>query len=246
MKRIGIALVAIGLLGGCGVLGIGGGKKPTTPTVGQRISVLGTEASIEVDPALAGVPINIPPAVTNPDWPQPGGNAAKSMIHVTLGTALGQAWRVSIGEGSSNKARLAASPVVGGGKIFTIDTLSVVRAISPENGATLWQAQMRGAGASEGTLFGGGVSYDNGRVYVTNGAGFAAALDAENGSSFWQVRPGGPLRGAPTLANDNVYVVSHDNQLYALNPADGALRWTGAGTLEIAGVFGSGAPAAAQ
>jgi outer membrane protein assembly factor BamB len=245
MKRIGMALAALALLGGCGVLG-GKGKKKTTPTVGQRISVLGTEASIEVDPALAGTPVVIPGAVTNADWAQPGGNAAHSMSHVTLGNALGLAWRVDIGTGSSDKARLGAAPVVGGGKVFTIDTQGVVRAFSPDNGATLWQTQVRGEDASAQTLFGGGVSYDNGRVYATNGAGYAAALDATNGSRIWQVRPGGPLRGAPTIANDNVYVVSQDNQLYALNPADGAQRWTGAGTLEIAGVFGSGAPAAAQ
>jgi outer membrane protein assembly factor BamB len=245
MKRILMALVAVSLLGGCGVLG-GKGKKRTTPTIGQRISVLGTEASIEVDPALAGVAVTIPAASTNAEWAQPGGNAAKSMGHLTIGSALGQAWRVDIGEGSSNKGGLGAAPVLGGGKIFTIDTQGVVRAFNPETGATLWQSQVRGEQASQATLFGGGVSYDNGRVYATNGAGYAAALDATNGGPIWQVRPGGPLRGAPTIANDNVYVVSQDNQLYALNPADGALRWTGSGTIEQAGVFGSAAPSAAQ
>ena len=244
MRHIVTAIAVIGLLGGCGALGKG--KKRTTPTVGQRISVLGTEASIEVDPALAGMPIVLPAAETNAEWAQPGGNAAKSMGHLTIGDALGQAWRVSIGEGSNAKARLGAAPVLGGGKIFVIDTRGVVKAISPANGSTLWETQVRGAGSSSATLFGGGVSYDNGRVYATNGAGYAAALDATNGASVWQVRPGGPLRGAPTIANDNIYVVSQDNQLYALNPADGALRWTGSGTIEVAGVFGSGAPAAAQ
>jgi outer membrane protein assembly factor BamB len=243
MKRIVTAVAIIGLLGGCSLLGKD--KKPTTPTVGTRISVLGGEVSVEVDPALAGVSVTLPGATTNAEWAQPGGNAAKSMGHLTLGTSLGQAWRVSIGEGSSPKARLGAGPVLGGGKIFTMDTQGNVRAISPENGATLWQTQVRGD-VSERVVFGGGVSYDNGRVYATNGGGFAAALNADTGASIWQVRPGGPLRGAPTIANDNVYVVSQDNQLYALNPADGALRWTGAGTVEIAGVFGSGAPAAAQ
>ena len=245
MKRIGMALAAIALLGGCSMIG-GKGKKKTTPTVGQRISVLGTEASIEVDPALAGTLVAIPGSAVNAEWAQPGGNAAKSMSHVALGNALGLAWRSDIGEGSSDKARLAAAPVVGGGRIYTIDTQGMVRAFNPESGALQWQTQVKGEDASDQTLFGGGVSYDNGRIYATNGAGYAAALDASNGTKVWQVRPGGPLRGAPTIANDNVYVVSQDNQLYALNPADGAQRWTGAGTLEIAGVFGSGAPAAAQ
>jgi outer membrane protein assembly factor BamB len=54
-----------------------------------------------------------------------------------------------------------------------------------------------------------------------NGIGNTAAFDAATGSQLWIVRPGGPLRGSPTIANDNVYVVSQDNQLFALNPADG-------------------------
>jgi outer membrane protein assembly factor BamB len=244
MNRAVILLAGVVLLGGCSILDKG--KKKTTPTIGERISVLSTEASIEVDPALAGTAVVLPAAATNADWAQPGGNAAKSMGHLTLGSALGQAWRASIGEGSGNKVQLAAAPVVADGKIFTIDTRAVVRAISPENGATLWQTQVRGENAPEAALFGGGVSFDNGRLYATNGAGYAAALDPGNGAIHWTVKPGGPLRGAPTIANDNVYVVSQDNQLYALNPATGATRWTGAAAAEIAGVFGNAAPAAAQ
>lgn len=244
MKRIATLFLAIGLLGGCGVLSKG--KKPVTPTVGQRIPVLARETVLEVDPALAGIAVTLPPATTNAEWTQSGGNAAKSMGHLTLGTTLGQAWRVTVGEGASNKGGLGSSPIVADGKVFTVDTHAVVRAVNAATGTTVWQTQVRGAAAPEGALFGGGASYDNGRVYVTNGVGDAAALDAKTGALVWRVRPGGPLRGAPTVANDNVYVVSQDNQLFALNPADGAVRWTGAGAVEIAGVFGAASPAAAS
>jgi outer membrane protein assembly factor BamB len=110
-------------------------------------------------------------------------------------------------------------------------------------GINWWTGESTGA---HGILFGGGVSYDNGRIYATSGLGDAAAYDAATGNELWRVRPGGPLRGAPTIANDNVYVISQDNQLYALNPADGTTRWTGTGTVELAGVFGVAAPAASQ
>ena len=244
MKRFVLALTALSLLGGCGVFGKD--KKKVSPTVGERIAVLAAEAEIEVDPALAGVPVTLPVAATNADWAQSGGSASKSLGHLTLGAAPAQAWRVSIGKGNNIDGQLASAPVVGGGRVYTIDTLARVTAFNPDTGAQLWRVQVRGEGASEGTLFGGGVSFDNNRVYVTNGAGFAAALDAATGATVWQVRLGGPLRGAPTVANELVYVMSQDNQLYALNPADGAIRWTGAAAAEIAGVFGTAAPAAAQ
>ena len=242
MKRSISALAALTLLGGCGI--IGGKEKPTTPTVGQRISVLGTESGVEVDPTLADVPVVIPGATTNTEWTQSGGNAAKSMGHLTLGTALGRAWMASIGEGSSNKGQLASAPVVADGKIYTIDTQAVVRAFRTSDGSPLWQTAVAGPERSQRALFGGGVSFADGRIYATNGTGYAAALDAETGALVWRVRPGGPLRGAPTVANENVYVVSQDNQLFALNPADGTTRWNGAGALELAGVFGTASPAA--
>lgn len=244
MKRMILAAAALGLLGGCGLFD--GDGKPTTPTVGKRIPVLTAETSIEVDPALADVAITLPPATANADWAQPGGNAAKAMGHVALGGSPARAWSVSIGEGSSKTARLAAAPVVANGKVFTIDSQATVRATSAANGGTVWQTRITGDGGNENALFGGGVSFADGRVYATNGLGFAAALDAETGAVIWKVRPGGPLRGAPTIANDNVYVVTQDNQLFALNPADGSVRWTEAGTVELAGVFGSATPAAAQ
>ncbi len=244
MKRLVFALCGLAMLSGCGALKLGK-DDPTTPTLGNRISVLSGEADIAVDPELASVTIALPAPVATRDWAQPGGNAAKNPGHVAIGDTLARAWSIDIGAGSTTKARLAAAPVVANGVVYTIDTASTVRALSAANGGQIWEAQVRGEGGAV-SLFGGGVSYDNGRVYVTNGLGYAAALDAQTGAAIWQVRPGGPLRGAPTIANDNVYVVSQDNQLYTLNPADGALRWTGTGTVELAGVFGVGAPAAAQ
>ena len=258
MKRLVCVLVAAGLVSGCGILG--GREKPKTPTVGERVSVLGGEASVEVDPALADVAITLPAAMPNTDWTQPGGSASKSLGHLALGGSPSRAWSAKIGRGSESRARLASAPVVADGRVYTIDTLAVIRAFDAGTGAQVWSAQVgkpedrRGGiswwnGESTGAfgiLFGGGVSYDNGRIYATSGLGDVAAYDATTGAEIWRVRPGGPMRGAPTIANDNVYVTSQDNQLYALNPADGSVRWTGSGTLETAGVFGTAAPAASQ
>lgn len=243
MKRIVLALVAVSLLAGCGVFRR---NRPNTPTVGTRIPVLGTEGQIVADPLLAAIPVTVPAPVANTDWAQPGGNASKTMSHVALGDAPRQVWSVSIGNGNSFRTRLVAEPVVADGKVFTIDTLARVRAFSLDSGAELWMHQVRGEHSPPEALFGGGVTYDNGRIYATNGAGDAAALDAATGAQLWMVKPGGPLRGAPTVANDTVYMLSQDSQLYALNAANGELRWQGAGSFELAGVFGSAAPAFAQ
>jgi outer membrane protein assembly factor BamB len=258
MKRVMAALTALILVSGCGIFG--GSKKPKTPTVGERIAVLSSEASIEIDPALSDVPVTVPGPVTNADWPQAGGSASKSLGHLTLGNELSRAWSVDAGHGSTSRVRLASGPVAGGGRIYLVDAMAVLRAISAANGRELWRKQVgdpkdtRGGMSlwtgelthDSGALFGGGVSYDSERVYASNGLGDIAAFNAATGEQIWKVRPGGPLRGAPTIANDNVYVVTQDNQLFALDPANGKVRWQQAGSLELAGVLGSASPAAAQ
>jgi outer membrane protein assembly factor BamB len=127
-----------------------------------------------------------------------------------------------------------------------MDAEATVRAFDAETGSELWSTTFGTEIDGEPALFGGGVSVSGDRLFVTNGVGYAGALNAADGSVIWKVRPGGPLRGGPTIANNNVYVLSQDNQIFALNPLDGEQRWTVSGTLEVSGVFGVAAPAAAQ
>jgi len=233
----------VALLSGCGIIN----KKPkATPTVGNRVSVLVNELDIAVDAETAAAAMTLPPANANADWGQSGGNPAKLVEHVALGTSLGQAWAVSIGEGSSNSRRLGGGPVVAGGKVYTVDTSGTARAFDATSGAILWSARFGEDKGNSALLYGGGVAVDGGRVYATNGLGFVAALDAATGAAVWTVRPGGALRGAPTVAGDSLYVISQDNQLYSLKTADGSTGWSSAAALEIAGVFGNGSPAIAR
>jgi outer membrane protein assembly factor BamB len=96
------------------------------------------------------------------------------------------------------------------------------------------------------SLYGGGIAYDSGRIFATNGLGYVSALAESTGGILWKVRPGGPLRGAPSVANGSIYVMSQDNQIYSLDEADGSTNWSQAAALEIAGVFGSASPALGQ
>ena len=168
------------------------------------------------------------------------------MGQVALGNALGRAFMVQAGRGSSLTARLAAAPIVAGGRVYVIDTLGSVRAFDARTGAQVWASQTPTEKGNSGELYGGGLAYDQGRIYATNGLGFVSALDERNGGMVWKVRPGGPLRGAPSIGNGAIYVISQDNQIYSLKEADGATNWSQPASLETAGVFGSASPAVGQ
>ena len=234
-------------LGACSTLGIGGGeKKKGTPTIGNRTPILSHIAGeVKADPALASVSVVLPPAQTNADWPQAGGNAAKAPGHVTLGAAPVRAWTASI-QGSNPRRRLASAPVIGAGSLFAVDTSGVVHAFDASTGARRWSHPIEVERELRNSAFGGGASFFDGKVYATNGAGDVVALDASTGAEVWRVKPAGPLRGAPTVAFNTIYVMTQDNQIHALNAADGSLLWQETAATGQSGVFGVAAPAAGQ
>lgn len=242
-----ILVSAVSLMSGCAAIkGIAGGPdKKSTPTVGNRIDILGTEADTNADINLAGLSVILPAPEINADWAQPGGNAAKSPGHVALGEGLTRAWSASVA-GATPRARLASAPVVSNGKLYIIDTEARVSAFDATNGAKLWSTMLDVDGDGRPSLFGGGVSAATDMVFATNGVGDVAAFKADTGALVWKKRPAGPLRGAPTISNGNVYVMTQDNQIYALQASDGEAQWNEAGPVGVSGIFGVAAPAAAQ
>src|SRR5205809_6860662 len=203
--RTAILIAALIAASGCSVLKH---KEKKTPVLGERIPVLTTQSDAQLDLATSAMPMSLPAAVTNAEWSQSGGNASKSMGQLALGTALGNAFTIQAGRGSSLTARLAATPIVANGRVYTIDTLGAVRAFDAQTGAMYWASQTPNDKGNEMSLYGGGIAYDSGRIFATNGLGYVSALAESTGGILWKVRPGGPLRGAPSVANGSIYVMS--------------------------------------
>ncbi len=232
-------------LGGCGIFG-GKDKAKTTPTIGDRTPILSKiEAGTKVDDSISLTTVVLPAPEVNPDFAQAGGTASKSYGHVALADSPRKAWTVGI-HGSSSRERLAASPVIGGGKLFAMDTDGTVHAFDAATGARAWQTSVKADKDNANSTFGGGAAFDEGVVYVTNGVGEVAALDAGNGEIKWRVKPAGPLRGSPTIAFGQVMVMTQDNQILTLNAPDGAVLWNANASVGQTNVFGVAAPAAGQ
>jgi outer membrane protein assembly factor BamB len=235
-----VMIAAMLAVSGCGIFK-GGGKK--TPTIGNRVPILVSENDAEVDKTLADVQVTLPAPTVNEAWAQPGGSPSKAMGHLALGESPVRLWSATI-DGGSNRQRLGAAPVIADGKLFVVDVDANVHAFTADGGSKLWTASLTQNDENRSARFGGGVSYDEGKVFATDGLGDVVALNAADGAVVWRAKPGGPLRGAPTVANGQVYVLSQDNQLFALTEAEGKVEWTQSASLETQGVFGVAAPAA--
>jgi len=209
---------------------------------GERISVLRLERTLEPDRRVADLQVRLPRPVAKPSWPQAGGSGSHVQHHIELPANLSEAWRTNIGEGSESTMRLLAPPIVAEGKVFVMDVESQVSAINAANGEVIWEYDPK-VPDDDDEAFGGGIAYANGILFVSTGFADVVSLDAETGKQRWRKRLSGPMRAAPSVADGRVFVLTIDNQLFALNGDTGEQLWSHAGFSEIAGLLGAASPA---
>ena len=238
------------LLGLCLALGLGGcdtvsdlfGSADEAPLEGDRLSVISLERQLEPDPDAALLTVRLPPPYVNEDWPQAGGYPHHAMHHLAAADVLAEAWRVRIGRGTDDDGPAMSTPVVAGGRVFTMDSRSLISAFDATTGARLWTADTRPEEDDEGA-FGGGLAAAGGWLFAATGLGHVLALDAETGAIQWRQPIGVPVRMSPVVSGDRVFAVSHDNRLWALDAGNGALLWSHTAIEESAGFPGGASPA---
>lgn len=211
------------------------------PLQGERISVMGEDRGLEADPRLSEMQIQLPPAVDNAAWPQPGGLPTHSMQHLAA-NGFAVAWRSSIGSGSGRSGRIASPPVVADGRVFAMDAGTKLTALDAASGSRLWTFDVEPEKDSAGGS-GGGVTYDRGKLFVGTGYAQVIALDAETGKEIWRQTLTAPLRTGPTVGAGRLFATTVDNQVHALDLATGRRQWAHSGITETAGFYGGSSPA---
>lgn len=198
-----------------------------------------TDAALEVTDAARA--ISLPAQIANTSAPQGTGTQSFRTDHASLGTALTPIWTVNIGAGDSRKHRINADPVVADGRVFTLDSLTTVSAVST-GGQVLWQADIRPDEADDDDATGGGLAVDAGRLFVTTGFGALTALDVETGRTLWSQDLNATASGRPTVFGDLVYLVAGDNTGWAIEKDTGRIAWTITASESVTNVLGAPAP----
>ena len=239
-KIIPIIFITI-ILNSCGSVSnfFGGEDIDKDRIQGDRISILSLEKNLSSDPQLRNSRVIIPTAVNNSSWSYPGGSIDNSLHNLEGPEYLKQISKFNIAKGSSKNAFLLSSPIIVDGKIYSLGSDSRVKSYDFKTKRRLWQKDMSVKKEQNKEGFGGGISYENGKIFVTNGFGNVLALDANSGEEIWKINIRIPIRSAPIAFDNMVYVISHDNQVFALNSQNGEVLWNHRGILESASVLSS-------
>lgn len=219
-----------------------GERFPVRASLVDSLPVEGEPAPVApAAPENQSVPITLPAQTNSGEWTHRAGNASHLMPHAALSAAPQRVWSANIGSGSSRKNRISAAPVVSGGRIFTMDSGTVVTSTSTA-GATLWSVDLTAAFDAGGDLSGGGLATSGERLFATTSYGEVVALESATGAVLWRQRVDAPVTGAPATDGDAVYVSGRDGSAWAISAATGKVIWQVVGTPGKTGYLGSAAP----
>jgi outer membrane protein assembly factor BamB len=241
-------------------------KEKQAPLPGRRIPVLPANEKIPGELADASAPIVLPQPVANEEWTQPGGTPSNVVGNLALSANPRETWRADAGSGSSGQGRIIASPIVAGGRVYTLDAEGTASAFQVAGGSKVWsqnlaptppQTAEAGGGFSsfstsslfslggggDGGGYGGGLAYDNGRLFGASGFGAVIALDPATGKRLWEKNLGAPVRSSPTAAGDRVFVLTTEGRVYCLSGIDGAELWSARGLPSQASLSLNASPA---
>jgi outer membrane protein assembly factor BamB len=147
------------------------------------------------------------------------------------------AWKFKTG------GRVISSPLVVGDVVYVGSTDGALYSVNRADGTQKWKFASRGPISSS-------PAFHNGTVFIASMDGLVYAVDAATGTSKWTFATKGERRftapgihgaiprtermpdpfdvftSSPAIANNTVYIGSGDQNVYALDAATGALKWT--------------------
>ncbi len=125
-----------------------------------------------------------------------------------------------------------SSPAIGlDGTIYVGSYDMNLYAVNPDDGESEWVEPFSSGGTisspaigPDGTIYVGVTILVDEDFYMETGK--ACAVSPDDGSEKWTFETEGAIHSSPAIGSDGtVYVGSEDGNLYALDPADGSLKW---------------------
>ncbi|NVD05998.1 outer membrane protein assembly factor BamB [Vibrio sp. JPW-9-11-11] len=131
-------------------------------------------------------------------------------------------WSNSVGNGVGQYYS-KLTPEYAYDKVFVASRDGMVKALDPQNGTLIWQADVEGDVSAR---LSGGITAGYGQIFIGSENGHVFAFDQETGELNWQAKVDGEVLAAP--ATDSNLVIIHTNKgiLLALDQVTGESKWT--------------------
>lgn len=177
------------------------------------------------------------------EWDFLNQNTKNKIPHAKISGWDKKSWDENVGKGISFDYVHLPSPVIHDDMIYTLDSQLRLTKTNKE-GDVIWDMYLRENGDMP-AVASVGLAYHKGLVYVVSGDGVVYAIQPE-GEIIWKKDTNKILRSSPVIYDNKLFVISANNELLALDIADGSVVWNYKNMETDTNLLGMGIPAIAN
>lgn len=233
MNKLSLKLALLLTITSCNHLPDWLGAAEDPPIPGERHSVMSLDNSMSPDESMKFEEVNLNPQSKNLANPQYGNHY--------LSGSLTEVDYVSAGDGAGDFFFLTSGPIFADNTIFVLDGSHTLRAFDL-NLKQIWKAKITAPQDKENYPV-GGIAAKDGVIYATTGFGDLVAVNLNDGSEIWRKNLEMPVRNAPVISGDKLFVITNNNDLFTFDRETGENLWRHNGVSETTKIYGSSAPA---
>ena len=174
-------------------------------------------------------------------WTQQHQNNRNHLYHFKSNPSLKLLKKVKLGDINFKNLQYIPPPVFLENVIYYCDNKFNIYAKSTDTGKLLWKTKLT-LEDSENFSFIGGISLSGDSVFITTGLGNIYKLNKRKGKIIWSKRFFMQFSRPPLVYKNKVFVISDDNQVFALNTNSGDTIWSHIGNIEEVSIIGGSKP----
>ena len=226
-------LILLYLLIGCSIF-----EEEEERLPGERISVFELDDKILLK---ANKRVEISEAVEISDWSQQHQNNQNHLFHFKSNKSLKPESKIRIGELTYDKIQHTVSPIIEKEFIYYCDKNFNLFSRNLETGKIKWKLKLDNE-KTESLAFVGGYSIDKDYLIVTTSLGNIYAINKISGKLIWLKSFLVQFSRPPLVSKNKIFVITDDNQTFALSLNGGDKIWSHSGNIEEISIIGGSKP----
>ena len=225
------------------VIIIGCSSNSNEKILSDRISLLSYSSELIVSANLNLSEINLSEPKEIYYWSQSGQNPQNNLPHILSNLKFENKQKIIKDTGDLINA---IQPVYYEGNLCNVSTKGIFRCISLKNDEVLFELDLKMENEESYDVLRGGLAYFDERIILVDGYGQIKVINTADGNIIWQKNISVPILSAPIVYRGNIYFITSNNKIYALDIVNGEIKWSFQTVYDDKKSLLTGAPAAIE
>ncbi len=191
--------------------------------INDRISLLSYSSELIVSANLKQKEIRLSEPKEIYYWSQSGQNPQNNLPHILSNLQFDNKQKVLKDTGNLINP---IHPIYYEGNLCNVSNKGILRCIKINSNETLFEVDLKIEAEKTYDVLRGGIAYFDERIILVDGYGQIKVINSINGNVMWQKNISLPILSAPTIYRGNIYFITSNNKIFALDLLNGETKWS--------------------